>query len=415
MPCYAPVRCVVSQGLTAIKSESRITKLESHTGDNPPPVFRGSNRSRLIGLFNQSRNTRTAKYHPKRWQSPPDAVQTDCNWSAGHPLTQPPRLFPRHFPSKIAWLEVLGPKARKQIFGGGPANNHPIYDSITTPGNASLSTSSINMSTKTEPPDPVSPSDESDMSADMPDVELGLGTEGTASEQLERLRSKLSLQDQSSRLPLRQVLIIFFGLAIAMFLAFLDMTTVSTALPTIARDFDASTEVSWVGTSFLIANTSMQILYGRLSDVFGRKVVLMSAIGLFAVGNILCGFSQSMVLVPAEVSANCKLQLIVFRGISGAGGGGIVSLTMIIISDIVSLKERGKYQGMLGSAIAVGGGLGPLLGGIFAQSASWRWYVLLENVSDRQGVLVLSSHFGCGPYPTLVLPSSRQSFREHEI
>jgi Major Facilitator Superfamily len=151
------------------------------------------------------------------------------------------------------------------------------------------------MSTKTEPPDPVSPSDESDMSADMPDVELGLGTEGTASEQLERIRSKLSLQDQSSRLPLRQILIIFFGLAIAMFLAFLDMTTVSTALPTIARDFNASTEVSWVGTSFLIANTSMQILYGRLSDVFGRKVVLMSAIGLFAVGNLLCGFSQSMV------------------------------------------------------------------------------------------------------------------------
>jgi MFS family permease len=90
-------------------------------------------------------------------------------------------------------------------------------------------------------------------------------------------------------------------------------------------------------------------------------------------------------------------------------------LTMIIISDIVSLKERGKYQGMLGSAIAVGGGLGPLLGGIFAQSASWRWYVLLKNNSNPQGLLVLSPHLSPRPYPTMVLPSSRQGFREYEI
>lgn len=125
-------------------------------------------------------------------------------------------------------------------------------------------------------------------------MELGLADE-VGAENLERLRSKLSIQDQTSRLPLRQLLIVFFGLAISLLLSFLDMTSVSTALPSMAREFDSASEVSWVGTSFLIANTSMQILYGRLSDVFGRKVVLISAIALFAVGNLLCGFAQSMV------------------------------------------------------------------------------------------------------------------------
>ena len=145
------------------------------------------------------------------------------------------------------------------------------------------------MSNKLEEPpdrsDPVSPSDSER------DVELGIA-DLTA---LERLNTKSSIQDQSSRLPLKKLLIVFFGLAISLMLAFLDQTSVSTALPSVAREFDAASEVSWVGTSFLIANTSMQILYGRLSDVFGRKVVLMSAITLFAIGNLCCGFSQSMV------------------------------------------------------------------------------------------------------------------------
>jgi sugar phosphate permease len=126
------------------------------------------------------------------------------------------------------------------------------------------------------------------------DVELGLAV-NVGSEHLKRLRSKLSIQDQTSRLPLRKLLIVFFGLAISLLLSFLDMTSVSIALPSMAREFQSASEVSWVGTSFLIANASMQILYGRLSDVFGRKAVLISAIGLFALGNLLCGFAQSMV------------------------------------------------------------------------------------------------------------------------
>jgi sugar phosphate permease len=131
------------------------------------------------------------------------------------------------------------------------------------------------------------------------DLELG-DADAVGEETLERLRSKLSIQDQTSRLPMKQLLIVFFGLAISLLLSFLDQTSVSTALPSMAREFDSASEVSWVGTSFLIANTSMQILYGRLSDVFGRKVVLISAIVLFAVGNLLCGFAQSMVLASTD-------------------------------------------------------------------------------------------------------------------
>ena len=139
-----------------------------------------------------------------------------------------------------------------------------------------------------EPPDRSDPGFPSDSEQD---VELGTA-DMTA---LERSNTKLSIQDQSSRLPFKKLLVVFLGLAVSLMLAFLDQTSVSTALPSVAREFDAASEVSWVGTSFLIANTSMQILYGRLSDVFGRKVVLMSAITLFAIGNLCCGFSQSMV------------------------------------------------------------------------------------------------------------------------
>jgi sugar phosphate permease len=144
------------------------------------------------------------------------------------------------------------------------------------------------MTTKTDPPDRADPP-----TTGM-DVELGLA-DGAAADQLQRLHTKLSLQDQTSRLPFKQLLIVFFGLAISLLLSFLDQTSVSTALPSMAREFDSASEVSWVGTSFLIANTSMQVLYGRLSDVFGRKGVLISALVIFACGNLLCGFAQTMV------------------------------------------------------------------------------------------------------------------------
>ncbi|KAG9101582.1 hypothetical protein FRC06_002810, partial [Ceratobasidium sp. 370] len=135
---------------------------------------------------------------------------------------------------------------------------------------------------------------------------------------------------------------------------------VSTVLPAIAHDLGAADRINWVGISFLVATTSSQIVIARLSDIFGRKFILISVIILFTIGNLLCGFAQSAVW------------LFVARAISGIGGGGINSLCMIIMSDIVSLKERGKYQGFLGAAIALGSGVGPLIGGALS-TVGWRW------------------------------------------
>ncbi|KAH7344417.1 major facilitator superfamily domain-containing protein [Rhizoctonia solani] len=168
------------------------------------------------------------------------------------------------------------------------------------------------------------------------------------------------VEDQSSRLPFKKLLVVFLSLFICLFVSFLDQTSVSTVLPAIAHDLGAADRINWVGISFLVATTSSQIVIARLSDIFGRKLMLMSVIALFIVGNLLSGFAQTAVW------------LFTARAISGIGGGGINSLCMIIMSDIVSLKERGKYQGFLGAAVALGSGIGPLVGGALS-TAGWRW------------------------------------------
>ncbi|GAA5850102.1 hypothetical protein JCM8547_001011 [Rhodosporidiobolus lusitaniae] len=174
-------------------------------------------------------------------------------------------------------------------------------------------------------------------------------------------REAAQLQDQSSRLQGGQLMLVFFGLQLALFLSFLDSTSVSTAAPDIGRDLNASSSITWVGSAFLLANTSFQIVTSRLSDIFGRKAVLLGSLFLFVLGDLLCGFAQSGVWLYA-----C-------RGIAGIGGGGINSLSMIIVSDVVSVRDRGKYQGLLGIAIALGSAVGPFLGGVFAQYVTWRW------------------------------------------
>ena len=161
------------------------------------------------------------------------------------------------------------------------------------------------------------------------------------------------LQDQSNRLVGSKLFVVFFGLQLALFLSFLDSTSVSTAIPIIGRDLNASESITWarsplrssvrlpltewaqpqVGTSFLVANTSFQIVTSRLSDIFGRKIVLLGALALFVIGDLLCGFAQT------------DIWLYICRAVAGIGGGGINSLCMIIMSDVVSLQDRGKYQG----------------------------------------------------------------------
>ena len=131
-------------------------------------------------------------------------------------------------------------------------------------------------------------------------------------------------------LPKAKLAIVFCALAFALLICFIDQNSIGIALPTIGADLHSATTISWAGTSGLIANTVFQVLYGRLSDILGRKVVFLSAVGLLALGDLLCGFAKS------------GPQLYAFRGISGVGQGGITALTMMIVSDVVTLEDRGK-------------------------------------------------------------------------
>lgn len=144
---------------------------------------------------------------------------------------------------------------------------------------------------------------------------------------------------------------------------FIDQNGISQLLPTVAKDLNAADTMSWAGTSALIGNTVFQVLYGRLSDIFGRKKVYLSALALLCVSDLCCGLSTNATM------------FYVFRGLAGVAGGGITSLSMIQVSDIVTLERRGKFQGILGSMTGLGNVLGPILAGVFAQTGpnGWRY------------------------------------------
>ncbi|KAG6810458.1 hypothetical protein H0H92_011807 [Tricholoma furcatifolium] len=173
--------------------------------------------------------------------------------------------------------------------------------------------------------------------------------------------SDVILTDQTNLLPFKQVIFVFSGLALCIVVSCLDSVIVATALPTVSAAFKAGSVSSWVPSAYLLTSTSFQPLYGRFSDIFGRKAALCLAMAIFMIGNLIAGFSKNIV------------QLIVFRGVAGAGGGSIVSMAQIVISDIVSLRERGKYQGIIGGAVALGYTIGPVIGGALSQKVSWRW------------------------------------------
>ncbi|MHB1987195.1 MAG: MDR family MFS transporter [Acidimicrobiales bacterium] len=159
----------------------------------------------------------------------------------------------------------------------------------------------------------------------------------------------------------RQILIVFSGLMLGLFLAALDQSVVSTALPTIAGDFHGLNRLTWVVTAYLLTSTASAPLYGKISDLYGRKKIFQFAIVIFLAASALAGLSQNM------------NQLIVFRGLQGLGAGGLMVLAISIIGDIVPPSQRGRYQGYFGAVFGVASVAGPLIGGFLVESISWRW------------------------------------------
>jgi EmrB/QacA subfamily drug resistance transporter len=179
-----------------------------------------------------------------------------------------------------------------------------------------------------------------------------------------------------STLTRRQLVLTFAGLLLAMLLASLDQTIVATALPTIVGDLGGLDRLSWVVTAYLLGATISMPLWGRASDLYGRKPLFIAAIVVFLAGSALSGAAGSLG------------QLIGFRAVQGLGAGGLMTLAMAIVGEIVSPRERGRYQGYIQMVFVLASVAGPLLGGLFADHASWRW-VFYVNLPIGAAALVL--------------------------
>lgn len=162
---------------------------------------------------------------------------------------------------------------------------------------------------------------------------------------------------------------VFLACASVDFVALIDQTSLAASLSIVSSSLHAGTQSSWIAGGYFITSTSFQLVYGRLSDIWSRKIVLLFLLGIFFVGSLASSLAQT------------ALQLIVFRAFTGVGGGGLMTVAQVIVSDVVSLRQRGKYQGIFGAVVAIANGVGPIIGGALATSAGrdgWRWIFRLN-------------------------------------
>ncbi|MBW7850938.1 MAG: MFS transporter [Rhodospirillales bacterium] len=174
------------------------------------------------------------------------------------------------------------------------------------------------------------------------------------------------MQPQPETFTHREILTVLSGVVLCMFMAALDQTIVATALPTIASNFGRLEGLSWVVTAYLLTSTATAPLFGKMSDLYGRKRPMQAAVAIFVVGSVFCGSAQSMT------------QLVLFRGLQGIGGGGLMVLAFTVIADVVAPRERGRYQGYIAGVFAVSSVTGPVLGGFLAEYLSWRLIFLIN-------------------------------------
>lgn len=176
----------------------------------------------------------------------------------------------------------------------------------------------------------------------------------------------------------RQLYLVFAGVISGLALSALDGTIVNTALATIVGDLGGLKYYAWVGTAYMLTSTTATPLFGKLSDLYGRRHLYQAAIIIFTLGSVLCGISQSM------------WQLVVSRGVQGIGGGGLMAVAFAIIGDVVAPRERGKYMGLITSIFTFSSVIGPLLGGFIVDNTSWRW-IFLVNVPVAAVAIVITN------------------------
>jgi EmrB/QacA subfamily drug resistance transporter len=178
-----------------------------------------------------------------------------------------------------------------------------------------------------------------------------------------------------------RIRLIFGALILVILLASLDQTIVATALPTIVGDLGGLQHLSWVVTAYLLASTITGPLYGKLGDLYGRKGVLQAAIVIFLIGSALCGVAQNM---P---------ELIAFRAVQGLGAGGLITVSIAVVGDVIPPRDRGRYQGIFGAVFGVSTVIGPLLGGFFVDNLSWRWIFYINLPVGAVALIVIGAVF----------------------
>ncbi len=179
----------------------------------------------------------------------------------------------------------------------------------------------------------------------------------------------------------RPLALVFSGLMLVMLMAALDATIVATALPTIAGDLGGLEHISWVATAYLLAQTVVAPLYGKMGDLYGRRIVLQVGMVIFLIGSALCGLSQSF---P---------ELVAFRAVQGLGGGGLLVSAQAAVGDVVSPRNRGRYQGLFGAVFGLATVLGPLIGGWLTTNLSWRWIFYINLPVGVVAFIVLALTF----------------------
>ncbi|KAF7136999.1 hypothetical protein CNMCM5793_006750 [Aspergillus hiratsukae] len=176
--------------------------------------------------------------------------------------------------------------------------------------------------------------------------------------------------EQTNYVPRSTIITIFLACSTVDLVALMDQTTLAASLSIVGNALNASDQTSWISGAYFVTSTCFQLLYGRLSDIWSRKYVLFTGLAIFFFGSLAASLAQS------------ATQLIIFRAFTGIGGGGLMTVAQMIVSDVVPLRERGKYQGILGAVVALANGIGPVIGGALASASieneSWRWIFRLN-------------------------------------